>query len=144
MFSIATGSTPSGGNDLFWFYYSFSGNASGGNDQGYGFRFRKSGDDIVMRAFGAESGTPTYDVALKYDTWYSVRCDVTVTTSGSTHTLQSIKMYVNDHLVHTVDLANLNYSSYSTSKVRMMNTGISGATVTYDIRNIGVFVGAVQ
>lgn len=141
---IATGSTPSGGNDLFWFYYSFSGNASGGNDQGYGFRFRESGDDIVMRAFGAESGTPTYDVALKYDTWYSVRCDVTVTTSGSTHTLQSIKMYVNDHLVHTVDLANLNYSSYSTNKVRMMNTGISGATVTYDIRNIGVFVGGLQ
>ena len=141
---IATGSTPSGGNDLFWFYYSFSGSASGGNDQGYGFRFRKSGDDIVMRAFGAESGTPTYDALLKYDTWYSVRCDVTVTTSGSTHTIQSIKMYVNDHLVHTVDLANLNYSSYSTSRVRMMNTGISGATVTYDIKNIGVFVGALQ
>ena len=141
---IATGSTPSGGNDLFWFYYAFSGKASGGNDQGYGFRFRKSGDDIVMRAFGAESGTPTYDVLLKYDTWYSVRCDVTVATSGSTHTIQSIKMYVNDHLVHTVDLANLNYSSYSTNKVRMMNTGISGATVTYDIKNIGVFVGALQ
>ena len=141
---IATGSTPSGGNDLFWFYYAFSGKASGGNDQGYGFRFRKSGDDIVMRAFGAESGTPTYDALLKYDTWYSVRCDVTVATSGSTHTIQSIKMYVNDHLVHTVDLANLNYSSYSTSRVRMMNTGISGATVTYDIKNIGVFVGALQ
>ena len=141
---IATGSTPSGGNDLFWFYYAFSGNASGGNDQGYGFRFRKSGDDIVMRAFGAESGTPTYDALLKYDTWYSVRCDVTVATSGSTQTIQSIKMYVNDHLVHTVDLANLNYSSYSTNRVRMMNTGISGATVTYDIRNIGVFVGALQ
>ena len=141
---IATGSTPSGGNDLFWFYYAFSGKASGGNDQGYGFRFRKSGDDIVMRAFGAESGTPTYDVLLKYDTWYSVRCDVTVATSGSTQTIQSIKMYVNDHLVHTVDLANLNYSSYSTNKVRMMNTGISGATVTYDIKNIGVFVGALQ
>ncbi|MBP5348781.1 MAG: hypothetical protein J6Z13_00300 [Clostridia bacterium] len=141
---IATGSTPSGGNDLFLFYYAFSGNAGGTADQGYGFRFRDEEGDIVMRAFGKESGTPTYDVALKYDTWYSVRCDVTVATSGSTHTIQSIKMYVNDHLVHTVDLANLNYSSYSTNKVRMMIIGISGATVTYDIRNVGVFVGAVQ
>ena len=141
---IATGSTPSGGNDLFWFYYAFSGNAGGTADQGYGFRFRDEEGDIVMRAFGKESGTPTYDVALKYDTWYSVRCDVTVATSGSTHTIQSIKMYVNDHLVHTVDLANLNYSSYSTNKVRMMIIGISGATVTFDIKNIGTFVGAVQ
>ena len=141
---IATGSTPSGGNDLFWFYYAFSGNAGGTADQGYGFRFRDEEGDIVMRAFEKESGKPTYDVALKYDTWYSVRCDVTVATSGSTHTIQSIKMYVNDHLVHTVDLANLNYSSYSTNKVRMMIIGISGATVTYDIRNVGTFVGAVQ
>ena len=141
---IASGSTPSGGNDLFWFYYAFSGSAGGTADQGYGFRFRDEEGDIVMRAFGKESGTPTYDVALKYDTWYSVRCDVTVATSGSTHTLQSIKMFVNNQLVHEVDLANLNYSSYSTNKVRMMIIGISGATVTYDIKNVGTFVGAVQ
>ncbi len=141
---IASGATPTDNNDLFWFYYSFSGSASGSQDQGYGFRFREIDGKIKMRAFGKETGTPTFDVTLDYDTWYSVRCDVTVTTSGSTHTLQSIKMYVNDHLVHTVDLANLNYSSYPTSKVRMMIIGYSAAIVTYDIRNIGVFVGGLQ
>ena len=141
---IASGATPTDNNDLFWFYYSFSGSASGSQDQGYGFRFREIDGKIKMRAFGKETGTPTFDVTLDYDTWYSVRCDVTVTTSGSTHTLQSIKMYVNDHLVHTVDLANLNYSSYPTSKVRMMIIGYSAAIVTFDIKNIGTFVGAVQ
>ena len=69
---------------------------------------------------------------------------MTVTTSGSTHTLRSIRVYVDDQLVHSVDLADLNYSSYSTNKVRMMLTGISGATETFDIKNVGVFVGSVQ
>ena len=141
---IVSGATPADSN-LFWFYYSFSGNASGGNDQGYGFRFRQNNaDKIEMKAFGAEIGTPVYDVTLEYDTWYSVRCDVTITTSGSTHTLQSIKMFVNDVLVHSVDLADLNYASYSTNRVRMMIIGISTATVTFDIKNIGTFVGAMQ
>ena len=137
---IASGATPANG-DLSWFYYSFS----GFNDQGYGFRFRQNNaGKIEMKACNKESTLPVFDTVLEYDTWYSIRCDVTVTTSDSTHTLQSIKMYVNDQLVHTVNLENMTYSSYSTTKVRMMITGISGATVTYDIKNIGVFVGAVQ
>lgn len=141
---FASGATPTDNFDLFWFYYSFSGSASGSQDQGYGFRFREINGKIRMRAFGAESGTPNFDVSLNYDTWYSIRCDVTVTTAGLTHTLQSIRMYVNDRLVHTVNLADLNYASYSTSRVRMMIIGYSAATVTFDIRNIGTVVGAVQ
>ncbi len=141
---FASGATPADNGDLFWFYYAFSGNASGSNDQGYGFRFREIDGKIRMRAFGKETGTPTYGIRLDYDTWYSIRLDVTATTSGSTHTLRSIRVYVDDQLVHSVDLADLNYSSYSTNKVRMMLTGISGATETFDIKNVGVFVGSVQ
>ena len=69
---------------------------------------------------------------------------MTVTTEGSTHTLHSIRMYVDDQLVHSVNLTDLNYASYSTNKVRMMIIGHSGAIVTYDIKNVGTFVGSVQ
>ena len=141
---IASGATPTDGNDLFWYYYAFSGNASGSNDQGYGFRFRENEGKIKMSAFAKETGSPTFDVTLDYDTWYSIRCDVTVTTEGSTHTLHSIRMYVDDQLVHSVNLTDLNYASYSTNKVRMMIIGYSGAIVTYDIKNVGTFVGSVQ
>ena len=141
---FAAGATPADNGDLFWFYYAFSGNASGSNDQGYGFRFREIDGKIRMRAFGKETGTPTYGIRLDYDTWYSIRLDVTVTTAGSTHTLRAIRVYVDNQLVHSVDLADLNYASYSTNKVRMMLTGISGATETFDIKNVGVFVGSVK
>ena len=141
---IASGATPTDGNDLFWYYYAFSGSASGSQDQGYGFRFRENEGKIKMSAFSKESGSPTFDVTLDYDTWYSIRCDVTVTTEGSTHTLHSIRMYVDDQLVHSVNLTDLNYASYSTNKVRMMIIGYSGAIVTYDIKNVGTFVGSVQ
>lgn len=141
---IASGATPGdyyGVPSLFWFYYSFSGM----NDQGYGFRFiSNNAGKIEMKACNKETGQPVFQKTLDYDTWYSIRCDVTVNTAGSTNTLRSIRMYVDDQLVHTVDLANLNYSTYGTAnKVRMMIIGFTGATVSFDIRNVGTYVGVI-
>ena len=159
---VASGAVPSNENEnnrnnLFYYYMSFSGNASGGNDQGYGFRAREYEGRIRLTAFNKDnygSDQPTFNVWLDYDEWYTLRTDVVVSTSGSTNTLQAIKVYVNDKLVHTVNLATLkayinkevvDYTTFSTSnKIRHMFTGISTATVTFDIKNIGTFVGAMQ
>lgn len=154
---FASGAVPTAdeSKNLFYYYTSFSGNASGGNDQGYGFRAREYDGRIRLTAFSKDNfstpaNPPTFNVWLDYDEWYTLRTDVVVSTSGSTNTLQAIKVYVNDKLVHTVNLATLKkdentpYSSFSTeNKVRQMFTGISGATVTFDIKNIGTYVGVL-
>lgn len=139
--------------NLFYYYTTFSGNASGTNDQGYGFRAREYEGRIRLTAFnkdnfGAEQ--PTFNVWLDYDEWYTLRTDVVVSTADSTNTLQAIKVYVNDKLVHTVNLATLKkdantpYSSFSTTnKVRQMFVGFSTASVTFDIRNVGTYVGVL-
>lgn len=140
--------------NLIYYYTTFSGNASGTNDQGYGFRAREYEGRIRLTAFNKDNfgdEQPTFNVWLDYDEWYTLRTDVVVSTADSTNTLQAIKVYVNDKLVHTVNLATLKkdantpYSSFSTTnKVRQMFVGFSTASVTFDIRNVGTFVGAVQ
>ena len=148
-FKLNSGASPDGSSELFWFYYSFSGaSGSGTNDQGYGFRFCESNSkDVFLKAYAAESGTPTFGT-MEYDRWYNIRTDVTVTTADGNNTLQSINVYIDNILVHSVNINNLDAShkaAFATSnKVRLMVIGRLGATVSFEVKDLGIYVSSVN
>ena len=148
-FKLNSGASPDGNSELFWFYYSFSGaSGSGTNDQGYGFRFCESNSkDVFLKAYAAESGTPTFGT-MEYDRWYNIRTDATVTTADGNNTLQSINVYIDNILVHSVNISNLDAShkaAFATSnRVRLMVIGCSGATVSFEVKDLGIYVSSVN
>ena len=100
-----------------------------------------------MKAYAAESGTPTFGT-MEYDRWYNIRTDATVTTADGNNTLQSINVYIDNILVHSVNISNLDAShkeAFATSnRVRLMVIGCSGATVSFEVKDLGIYVSSVN
>ncbi len=138
---VASGSNK---NDLFLHYYAFSGDASGSNDQGYGLKFRhdpETGKIIVFSLKEKGSTNPEISRELDYDTWYTIRVDVSVATVGTSNTVQSVRVYVDNVLVRDVDLM---YASFTNNKIRFMNVGRAGATAIFDEKNLNITASSIN